>query len=109
MHSARWNHQIDLNNQRIGVAVADDPHGPWTRFDEPLIDVDDRHRSTRFGPQAVELALRVHELVGAVGAEGQEGAADEARPQDVGLGEREAEVDRAELAGGGGDDTQQDQ
>lgn len=26
-------------NQRIGVAVADHPAGPWTRFDEPLIDV----------------------------------------------------------------------
>ncbi|HBE69401.1 MAG TPA: sucrase [Planctomycetaceae bacterium] len=27
------------NNQRIGVAVADSPAGPWTRFDAPLIDV----------------------------------------------------------------------
>jgi len=27
------------NNQRIGVAVADDPNGPWTRFDKPLIDI----------------------------------------------------------------------
>jgi len=27
------------NNQRIGVAVADHPSGPWTRFDQPLIDV----------------------------------------------------------------------
>ncbi len=31
-----WNHR---NNQRIGVAVADSPSGPWTRFDKPLIDV----------------------------------------------------------------------
>lgn len=31
-----WNHR---NNQRIGVAVADNPNGPWTRFDEPLLDV----------------------------------------------------------------------
>ena len=29
------------NNQRIGVAVADRPEGPWTRFDRPLIDVSD--------------------------------------------------------------------
>lgn len=29
-----WTHR---NNQRIGVAVADAPEGPWTRFDEPLI------------------------------------------------------------------------
>lgn len=27
------------NNQRIGVAVADSPYGPWKRFDRPLIDV----------------------------------------------------------------------
>lgn len=31
-----WTHR---NNQRIGVAVADSPNGPWTRFDSPLIDV----------------------------------------------------------------------
>lgn len=30
---------IHRNNQRIGVAVADHPDGPWTRFDSPLIDV----------------------------------------------------------------------
>lgn len=30
-----WTHR---NNQRIGVAVADDPNGPWQRFDAPLID-----------------------------------------------------------------------
>jgi hypothetical protein len=27
------------NKQRIGVAVADSPNGPWKRFDTPLIDV----------------------------------------------------------------------
>jgi hypothetical protein len=31
-----WTHR---NNQRIGVAVADNPAGPWTRFDTPCIDV----------------------------------------------------------------------
>lgn len=31
-----WNHR---NNQRIGVAVAMHPTGPWKRFDKPLIDV----------------------------------------------------------------------
>jgi len=31
-----WVHR---NNQRIGVAVADAPGGPWKRFDKPLIDV----------------------------------------------------------------------
>ena len=30
-----WQHR---NNQRIGVAVADNPNGPWQRFDKPLID-----------------------------------------------------------------------
>lgn len=30
---------IHRNNQRIGVAVADSPNGPWTRFDKPIIDV----------------------------------------------------------------------
>lgn len=31
-----WEHR---NKQRIGLAVADNPHGPWKRFDQPLIDV----------------------------------------------------------------------
>ena len=29
-----WVHR---NHQRIGVAVADSPDGPWTRFDKPLV------------------------------------------------------------------------
>lgn len=33
-----WVHR---NNQRIGVAVADSPWGPWERFDRPLIDVSE--------------------------------------------------------------------
>lgn len=31
-----WTHR---NNQRIGVAVADSPNGPWERTETPLIDV----------------------------------------------------------------------
>ncbi|MFW5756611.1 MAG: glycoside hydrolase family protein, partial [Tangfeifania sp.] len=31
-----WVHR---NNQRIGFAIADDPNGPWERFNKPLIDV----------------------------------------------------------------------
>ncbi len=31
-----WNHR---NQQRIGVAVADTPAGPWQRFDRPVLDV----------------------------------------------------------------------
>jgi hypothetical protein len=28
-----------LNHDRIGVAVADNPAGPWTRLDQPIVDV----------------------------------------------------------------------
>jgi hypothetical protein len=31
-----WDHR---NHQRIGVAVADAPEGPWQRFDQPVLDV----------------------------------------------------------------------
>lgn len=31
-----WVHR---NNQRIGLAVADDPRGPWRRLDSPIVDV----------------------------------------------------------------------
>lgn len=31
-----WMHR---NNQRIGVAVADDPNGPWKRFETPVLDI----------------------------------------------------------------------
>jgi hypothetical protein len=31
-----WTHR---NNQRIGVAVADKPEGPWLRFDNPVLDI----------------------------------------------------------------------
>lgn len=36
---------IHRNNQRIGVAVADDLDGPWRRFDQPLIDVSDSNEA----------------------------------------------------------------
>ena len=35
-NSLNWTHR---NNQRIGVATADDPNGHWERFNKPLIDV----------------------------------------------------------------------
>lgn len=35
MKTLNWSHR---NNQRIGVAVADRPEGPWQRADKPLID-----------------------------------------------------------------------
>jgi len=31
-----WGHR---NNQRIGVAVADHPDGPWKRFNQPVLDI----------------------------------------------------------------------
>lgn len=31
-----WDHR---NKQRIGVAVADTPYGPWKRFDKPVLDI----------------------------------------------------------------------
>ncbi|TWT80779.1 Glycosyl hydrolases family 43 [Planctomycetes bacterium CA13] len=32
---------IHRNNQRIGVAVAEHPNGPWKRLDQPLIDISE--------------------------------------------------------------------
>jgi hypothetical protein len=31
---------LHRNHQRIGVAIADNPNGPWKRFDQPAIDVN---------------------------------------------------------------------
>ncbi len=36
-HKLNWTHR---NNQRIGVAVADDLAGPWTRMDKPVLDIN---------------------------------------------------------------------
>lgn len=36
MPTLNWVHR---NNQRIGVAVAENPNGPWKRFSRPVIDV----------------------------------------------------------------------
>ncbi|WJH33547.1 glycoside hydrolase family protein [Paenibacillus sp. CC-CFT747] len=38
-----WNHR---NNQRVGVAVADHPSGPWKRFDKPLLEPRPGHLTT---------------------------------------------------------------
>lgn len=37
MSSDEW--WTQRNSQRIGVAVADSPRGPWQRFDKPLMDI----------------------------------------------------------------------
>ncbi len=36
MRDAEW--WVNRNNQRVGVAVAKSPYGPWKRFDKPLLD-----------------------------------------------------------------------
>lgn len=36
MKTLNWTHR---NNQRIGVAVADKPEGPWQRLDQPVLDI----------------------------------------------------------------------
>lgn len=36
MDTLNWTHR---NNQRIGVAVAESPDGPWQRFDQPVLNV----------------------------------------------------------------------
>lgn len=33
------------NHQRIGVAFADKPEGPWTRLDKPIVDITDDKKS----------------------------------------------------------------
>ncbi|WP_236623869.1 sulfatase-like hydrolase/transferase [Rhodopirellula baltica] len=40
-HATKKLNPIHRNNQRIGVAVADHPNGPWKRFDEPLIGISE--------------------------------------------------------------------
>ena len=37
---------VNRNNQRVGVAVADDLNGEWKRFDKPLVDVIPGRRMT---------------------------------------------------------------
>lgn len=32
---------IHRNNQRVGVAIASDPRGPWQRFNQPIVDVSE--------------------------------------------------------------------
>ena len=34
--SLNWTHP---NHRRIGVAIAENPVGPWTRFDRPVVDI----------------------------------------------------------------------
>jgi alpha-L-fucosidase len=37
-----WTHR---NHQRVGLAVAEKPEGPWKRFDEPIVDITNDKKS----------------------------------------------------------------
>ena len=37
-----WTHR---NHQRVGLAIADKPEGPWRRFDRPIVDITDDQAS----------------------------------------------------------------
>lgn len=37
-----WNHR---NHQRVGLAVAGNPAGPWKRLDKPIVDITDDQKS----------------------------------------------------------------
>ncbi len=45
---ATYNENGTLLTQRIGVAVADDPSGPWSRTDSPLLDVSEEGLDSNF-------------------------------------------------------------
>lgn len=38
-HGDGRSYPMHRNNQRVGLAVADRPEGPWKRFDAPIIDI----------------------------------------------------------------------
>ncbi len=44
-HGDGKSYPMHRNHQRIGVAVADSPEGPWTRFDNPVVDITDDRAS----------------------------------------------------------------
>lgn len=39
------NYPMHRNHQRIGVAIASNPAGPWKRFDAPIVDITDDKKS----------------------------------------------------------------
>ena len=39
------NYPMHRNHQRIGVAVANNPEGPWTRLDNPIVDINPDKKS----------------------------------------------------------------
>ena len=40
-HGDGKNYPMHRNNQRIGVAIAEKPAGPWKRLDKPIVDITD--------------------------------------------------------------------
>jgi len=39
-HGDGTSYPMHRNHQRIGLAVADRPEGPWRRFDQPIVDIN---------------------------------------------------------------------
>jgi hypothetical protein len=44
-HGDGKNYPMHRNHQRIGVAIASNPNGPWTRMDKPIVDITDDRKS----------------------------------------------------------------
>jgi hypothetical protein len=44
-HGDGKSYPMHRNHQRIGLAIADKPQGPWKRFDRPIVDITDDKKS----------------------------------------------------------------
>ena len=44
-HGDGKSYPMHRNNQRIGLAIADHPAGPWKRLDQPIVDITDDRKS----------------------------------------------------------------
>jgi hypothetical protein len=44
-HGDGKSYPMHRNNQRIGVAIAGNPAGPWKRLDAPIVDITDDRKS----------------------------------------------------------------
>jgi hypothetical protein len=44
-HGDGKSYPMHRNNQRIGVAIAENPAGPWKRPDQPIVDITDDRKS----------------------------------------------------------------
>jgi hypothetical protein len=44
-HGDGKSYPMHRNNQRVGVAIAENPAGPWKRLDQPIVDISDDKKS----------------------------------------------------------------